>query len=305
MSTAVPENTYLPPAIDHTDVAPGVETVRVEHVHVRYRSHEDVTKSLRGMFATMGRRKPDKGKNKKRYVHALKDITFTAYAGEAIGVIGSNGSGKSTLMRAISGLLPISEGAVYARSTPMLLGVGAVLNKDLSGRRNIMLGGLALGLTRDQVLEREKDIIEFAGIKEAIDRPMRTYSSGLKARLQFAISAAVEPEILIIDEALSVGDRAFQKKSEQRVRELRDTAGTVFIVSHGMRSIRQTCTRVLWIEDGVLMADGPPDEVIPRYNGHDPAERRRRRKQARRKRRRQERRAQEAAEAAKAAVGEG
>ncbi|MPZ73401.1 MAG: ATP-binding cassette domain-containing protein [Nitriliruptorales bacterium] len=236
------------------------------------------------MLATFGRgRRP-------RHVHALKGVSFTAYAGEAIGVIGSNGSGKSTLMRAIAGLLPISEGVVSARSTPMLLGVGAVLNRGLSGRRNIMLGGLALGLTRDGVLAREKEIIEFAGIKDAIDRPMATYSSGMKARLQFAISAAVQPEILIIDEALSVGDKSFRKKSEQRVRQLREAAGTVFIVSHGMKSIRNTCTRVLWIEDGVLMADGDPDDVIARYNGHDPAERRSRRRAARRRRRRKARR---------------
>lgn len=284
MSTAVPENTYLPPPATQTDTTTGTPTVRAEDVHVRYGVHEDVTKSLRAMVATLGRGR------RHRHVHALKGVSFTAYAGEAIGVIGSNGSGKSTLMRAIAGLLPITEGAVYARSTPMLLGVGAVLNKALSGRRNIMLGGLALGLTREEVLAREKEIIAFAGIKEAIDRPMATYSSGMKARLQFAISAAVEPEILIIDEALSVGDKTFRKKSQRRVRELREAAGTVFIVSHGMKSIRNTCTRCLWIEDGVLMADGEPDEVIALYSGKDPAERRERRNRRRRRRRRRKER---------------
>lgn len=289
------ENTYLPaPAVD-TELSDGVVTVRAENVHVRYRVYEDVTRSLRSMFATAGRGR------RHRHVHALKGVTFEAHAGEVIGVIGANGSGKSTLMRAIAGLLPVSEGAVYARSIPMLLGVGAVLNKALSGRRNIVLGGLALGLTRAEVLERESAIIEFAGIQQAIDRPMNTYSSGMKARLQFAISAAVEPDILIIDEALSVGDRDFKRKSQQRIRELRDRAGTVFIVSHGMKSIRVTCSRVLWIDDGILKADGPPEVVIPLYRGRKavgPKAQRRRQRRMRRRRRRAQRAAAEAAAAA-------
>ncbi len=183
----MPDPTYLaPPAVD-ADVDEGTVTIRVENLHVRYRVYEDVHRTLRSMFVTRGRGRMH------REVHAIRGVSFTARAGEAIGVIGSNGSGKSTLMRAIAGLLPVTEGTVYARFTPMLLGVGAVLNKSLSGRRNILLGGLALGLTREQVEEREEEIIDFAGIRDAIDLPMKTYSSGMGARLQFAISAAVEP----------------------------------------------------------------------------------------------------------------
>ncbi|MBW3594581.1 MAG: ABC transporter ATP-binding protein, partial [Actinobacteria bacterium] len=241
-----------------------MEMVRADHIHVRYRLYVDVKQTLRGLVASAGRRR------RFREIHAINDVSFTAYAGEAIGVIGANGSGKTTLMRAIAGLLPVNEGAVYARATPMLLGVGAVLNKNLSGRRNIILGGLALGLTKQQILEREQEIIEFAGIGEAIDWPMKTYSSGMSARLQFAVSAAVRPEILIIDEALSVGDRDFKKKSARRIEELRQTAGTVFLVSHSMRQVRQSCTRALWLDKGKLMADGPVDEVIEAYSDNHP-----------------------------------
>jgi teichoic acid transport system ATP-binding protein len=264
MSTDVAEPTVAGPAQAGT-VELGHVTIRAESVHVRYRVYADINQSVRSWLATMA------GRRKRRYreVHAVNDISFEAHAGEVIGVIGPNGSGKSTLMRAISGLLPVNEGAVYASATPMLLGVGAVLNKSLSGRRNIMIGGLALGLTKEQVLEREKEIIEFADIGEAIDLPMKTYSSGMSARLQFSISAAVRPEILIIDEALSVGDRDFRKRSRQRIEELRESAGTVFLVSHSMQSIRKSCSRVLWLERGELRMEGPPDEVIPEYNGSD------------------------------------
>lgn len=291
------DSTYMPPAADG-DTAVGVPTVRVEDVHVRYRVYEDVSRSLRALFATGGRGR------RHREVHALKGVSFVAHAGEAIGVIGPNGSGKSTLMRAIAGLLPVNEGAVYASSTPMLLGVGAVLDKSLSGRRNILLGGLALGLSREEVQAREREIIEFSGIGHAIDLPMKTYSSGMSARLQFAISAAVRPEILIVDEALSVGDRDFRQKSRRRIRELRDAAGTVFIVSHNMKSLRDTCSRVLWIEDGLVRADGDAGEVISQYNGLGAGHRRRLQKQ-RRKRRRAARAAKRAQEEAPEPGGDG
>jgi teichoic acid transport system ATP-binding protein len=236
-----------------------VETVRAVDLHVRYRVYQDVKPTMTSLMANLGRRR------EYREVHAIQGVSFSTYRGEAVGIIGPNGSGKSTLMQAIAGLLPPASGEVYAHSMPMLLGVGAVLNRKLSGRRNILLGGLALGLTRSQVAEREQEIIDFAGLADSIDRPMKTYSSGMQSRLQFAISSAVEPEILIIDEALSVGDASFKAKSEARIRQLRESAGTVFLVSHSMGSIRSTCTRVLWIQDGLIQLDGTPDEVIPHY----------------------------------------
>jgi teichoic acid transport system ATP-binding protein len=282
----VADTTYVVPTSGARNITEGMVMIQVEHVHVRYRVYEDVKQTMRALVASAGRRR------RFREVHAVTDVSFTAYAGEVVGVIGSNGSGKTTLMRAIAGLLPVNEGAVYARATPMLLGVGAVLNKTLSGRRNILLGGLALGLSKQQVLEREQEIIDFAGIGDAIDRPMKTYSSGMSARLQFAISAAVRPEILLIDEALAVGDKDFKKKSKKRIEELRQSAGTVFLVSHSMQQIRQTCTRALWLKNGRIQKDGAPDEVIAAYNGSD----RRRKERRQRKKRKAERALQQLAE---------
>lgn len=200
-----------------------------------------------------------------REVHALKGVSFTAYENETIGVIGSNGSGKSTLMRALTGLTPPAAGAVYARSRPNLLGVGAALLPNLSGSRNIVLGGLAMGLSRHEVEQLKADIAEFAELGDSIDLPMRTYSSGMQARLKFSIAAARSHDILIIDEALAVGDKRFRKRSEARIRELATEAGTIFLVSHSMSSIRDTCKRTIWINKGELVMDGPTDEVVKAY----------------------------------------
>src|SRR5699024_9519604 len=198
-------------------------------------------------------------------VHALKGVSFVAHRNESIGVIGTNGSGKSTLMRSITGLTPTSEGTIYAKSRPNLLGVGAALIPDLSGARNIIIGFLALGLTRSQVEEKFDDIVEFTGLEDFIDLPMRTYSSGISQRLKFAIATSVQHEILIVDEALNVGDKKFRDRSEGRIRSIRENADTVFLVSHSKRSIKDTCNRTLWIEKGELRADGPSAAVIKEY----------------------------------------
>lgn len=198
-------------------------------------------------------------------VHAVKSVSFRVDAGESVGLIGSNGSGKSSLLRGIAGLEPLSSGAVYASAQPSLLGVGAALINDLSGARNIVLGCLALGFTREEVDERFDDIVEFSGLGEFIDMPMRTYSSGMSARLKFSIAATRPSDILLIDEALSVGDRAFRKRSDRRIRELQEASGTVFLVSHSMEAVRGACERALWLEKGVLRADGPVDAVIDEY----------------------------------------
>ena len=154
---------------------------------------------------------------------------------------------------------------MYARSRPNLLGVGAALLPNLSGSRNIVLGGLAMGFTKAEVLELREEIGEFAELGDSLDLPMRTYSSGMQARLKFSIAAARSHDILIIDEALAVGDRAFRKRSEARIREIRDEAGTIFLVSHSMGSIRDTCERTIWINKGVLEMDGPTDKVVKAY----------------------------------------
>lgn len=235
--------------------------VVVEDVHVEYKV---LATGKRATSADSARKLLQRSRST-RSVHALKGISFTAYENDSIGIIGSNGSGKSTLMRAIVGLTPTTQGAIYAASRPSMLGVGAALIKDLSGDRNVILGGLALGLSRDEIEAKYDEVVEFSGIRDFIELPMRTYSSGMTARLKFAIATARDHEILIVDEALAVGDQGFRDRSEARIREIRDNAGTVFLVSHSMRSIRDTCNRVIWINKGVLMMDGKPEDVIPAY----------------------------------------
>ncbi|MEY4450234.1 MAG: hypothetical protein RLZZ304_609 [Actinomycetota bacterium] len=203
-----------------------------------------------------------------REVHAIKGLSFTIYEGESVGIIGSNGSGKSSLMRAIAGLTPLSKGAIYSSARPTLLGVGAVMLPNLSGEKNIILGGLALGFNKKQIEADVEKITDFAGLQEFIDLPMRTYSSGMSARLRFSIAASRDHEILIVDEALAVGDMEFRKRSEARMREMRDNAGNLFLVSHSMQSILDTCNRVIWIEKGELMMDGDPQTVVDAYNKH-------------------------------------
>ena len=198
-------------------------------------------------------------------VHALRGVSFVAYEGESIGVIGHNGSGKSTLMKAIAGLVPPARGAVYASARPSLLGVGAALIPQISGEKNITLGTLALGMTPAESRAAYQGIVDFTEMEEYLDLPMRTYSSGMTARLKFGIAMAKSHSILLIDEALSVGDKSFKSKSEERIREARGSAGTVFLVSHSMRSIMDSCERTIWIDHGRLVMDGPSSEVVDTY----------------------------------------
>lgn len=199
---------------------------------------------------------------------AVRNVSFAAHRGEAIGLVGANGSGKSTLLRALAGLLPVDSGEVFTSARPTLLGVNAALMNDLSGRRNIELGGLAMGMTRAEIARAHDGIVEFSGVNargDFISRPMRDYSSGMSARLRFAIAASCEHDILLIDEALATGDRAFRRKSAARVRELRAKAGTVFLVSHDHGSVREMCSRVIWLDGGRVRLDGPAEEVLAAY----------------------------------------
>ncbi|GAA1497682.1 ABC transporter ATP-binding protein [Paeniglutamicibacter kerguelensis] len=238
--------------------------VIVDDLHVKYQ----VYSSGKSVGTAGARRLLAPSTRGIREVHAVKGVSFVAYENESIGVIGSNGSGKSTLMRSIVGLTPPASGSVYASSRPNLLGVGAALISDLSGDKNITLGGLALGFNRKEVDELRDDIVKFAELEEFIDLPMRTYSSGMSARLKFAIAASKQHEILIVDEALAVGDARFRKRSEARIREIRENAGTVFLVSHSMNSILDTCNRVLWINKGVLEMDGDAKTVVDAYKAY-------------------------------------
>lgn len=201
-------------------------------------------------------------------VKAVTDASFVVHHGESVGIIGRNGSGKSTILRAIAGLIPPTKGSVWVDGRAALLGVNAVLMSGLSGERNVVIGGQALGLSPQEVKERYQEIVDFSGINEKgdfITLPMRTYSSGMAARLRFSIAAAKKHDVLLVDEALATGDKGFRKRSEQRVRELRESAGTVFLVSHQLSSIRDTCERTIWLESGELRMDGPTDEVIRAY----------------------------------------
>ena len=245
-----------------------VPTVIVDDVHVVYRVHGARGKGASSPVASLKRMVTGKRLASVVEVHAVKGVSFIAYRGEAIGLIGSNGSGKSTLLRAIAGVLPIERGTLYTMGQPSLLGVNAALMNDLPGERNVALGCLAMGMTPAEVKEKTAGIIEFSGINERGEfssMPMRTYSSGMAARLRFSIAAAKKHDVLLIDEALATGDARFRRRSEQRVRELRSEAGTVFLVSHTNQSIRDTCERTIWLESGVIRADGPTDDVIKEY----------------------------------------
>ncbi|MDX3382110.1 ABC transporter ATP-binding protein [Streptomyces niveiscabiei] len=249
---------------------PRVPTVIAQDVHIVYRVNgaKGGKGSATAALSRIVKRRKGGEERGVRKVHAVRGVSFTAYRGEAIGLIGTNGSGKSTLLRAIAGLLPPESGKVYTDGQPSLLGVNAALMNDLTGERNVVLGGLAMGMSREQVKERYQEIVDFSGINEKgdfISLPMRTYSSGMAARLRFSIAAAKDHDVLMIDEALATGDRKFQVRSEERIRELRKQAGTVFLVSHSNKSIRDTCDRVLWLERGELRMDGPTDAVIKEY----------------------------------------
>ncbi len=198
-------------------------------------------------------------------IHALRGVTFDVHVGESVGVVGPNGSGKTTMLQATTGLLPVSGGEILVRSVPTFLGVQAVLRNQLTGRRNIEIGLLAQGLDRAGADDLLPAVVEFTSLGNAIDMRMETYSSGMRARLHFAVATATSPEILLIDEALAVGDRSFREKSAQRLDKHRADSGTVLLVSHNLSEIRRSCDRVIWLQDGLIVADGPTDEVLASY----------------------------------------
>lgn len=192
-------------------------------------------------------------------------MSFTTYEGEQVGIVGQNGSGKSTLLRIIAGVEPPTSGEIRATSTPVLLGVNAALIGSLSGEGNIRLGLLSLGKTKAEVDALMPGIAALAGLGPAIKRPMGTYSSGMAARLRFSIAAAYNPHILLIDEALGTGDAAFASRSEKVIERLRESAGTIFLVSHAAQTIEETCTRAIWMHNGEMIADGQAVEVARKY----------------------------------------
>lgn len=198
-------------------------------------------------------------------VRALRKTTFTASSGECIGILGKNGAGKSTLLNLIAGSESPTTGTVKVSDQPTLLGISAALQSHLTGRVNVRLGLLAMGLQPVEAQQLSDSVLEWGGLEEAADRPMRTYSAGMKSRLKFSIATAVRREILLVDEALSAGDSTFAERAADRMNEFLNEAGTVFIVSHAAGTIEKYCTRVLWLHGGRIIADGDTESISKSY----------------------------------------
>jgi ABC-type polysaccharide/polyol phosphate transport system ATPase subunit len=197
---------------------------------------------------------------------ALEDVDLTINKGEAFGIIGRNGAGKSTLLRVMARTLKPDEGTinVYGKTSTLLqLGVG--FNMELSGRRNVMLGGLAAGLRKSEIDAKFDSIVDYAELGSAIDRPVRTYSSGMFSRLAFSVGMSLEPNILLLDEVLAVGDESFRAKSMATMRDLLARAGTIVFVSHAMPNVAEFCDRVMWLEDGKPRMIGEAEAVVAAY----------------------------------------
>ncbi|HEY5137385.1 MAG TPA: ABC transporter ATP-binding protein [Candidatus Nanopelagicales bacterium] len=238
--------------------------VKVEHLDVVYRTSYEKVPTFKSALKRLG-----KGERVVKEVLALQDVSFEITHGTVLGIVGHNGAGKSTLMRAISGILPPSSGRIEVHgrlSTLLALGVG--FNTALSGTENVMLGGLAAGLSRDEVNERYQEIADFAELGDFIDMPMRTYSSGMFSRLAFSVAVHMEPDVLIIDEALSAGDAKFKKKAAQKMDELMGQARTMLLVSHALGTIKDMCNDAIWLDHGRLMRRGDPTEIVNAYLKH-------------------------------------
>ena len=198
--------------------------------------------------------------------YALKEVSFQIGRGESVAIVGSNGAGKSTLLSLIAGISSPNEGRVHVEGkVAALLDLGSGFHPELTGRENIHLNGALLGLKRRQVIEKEESIIDFAGLSDFIDEPLKTYSSGMTMRLAFSVAIELDPDILIVDEVLAVGDLAFQTKCLAKVRQFVDEGKTMLAVSHSAATIRELCRRAIWLDHGKLMMDGEIDAVIQAY----------------------------------------
>lgn len=235
--------------------------IEVNDVSMRFRMGNDNITSLKEYLVRLALRKIS-------YSHfeALKHVSFKVPRGEVVGLIGHNGAGKSTILKVISGIMKPTEGSVTVKSNVVpMLELGSGFDPDMTGRENIFLNGAILGYSKEFLESKYDEIVEFAEIGEFIDVPMRNYSSGMKARLGFSVATVVQPEILIVDEVLAVGDAMFQRKSLNRMMELMSGGATVLFVSHSLEDIRSLCNRVAWLDHGELKMYGPSDEVCDAY----------------------------------------
>jgi ABC-type polysaccharide/polyol phosphate transport system ATPase subunit len=200
---------------------------------------------------------------------ALEDVTFAAQQGDAIGVIGQNGAGKSTLLLTIAGILKPDRGTMrtFGRVSTLLT-LGAGFDPDMTGRENVFLNGAFLGFHRAKIEEVFPAIVEFSGLQAFIDVPLRKYSAGMRTRLAFAIASHVEPEVLLLDEVLGVGDEAFRARSSERIFELMEAANVIVLVSHDLAFVQRTCTKVLWLHEGRTAAFGEPAAVVAKYQAY-------------------------------------
>lgn len=237
------------------------QVIRLDGVSVRYRvPHERYATLKEHAIRTLQRRM--------RYddFWALRDVNLQIRRGEVVGIIGRNGAGKSTLLKVISRVLHPTTGRVQLRGRiAPLLEFGAGFHPELTGRENIFLNGAILGFSRAQMESKFQDVVDFAELSDFIDAPLRTYSSGMVARLGFAVATDVDPDVLIVDEVLSVGDAAFQKKSFERIQAFRASSVTILFVSHNLDAVQSMCTRGIWIDHGRIIADGTAESVVRQY----------------------------------------
>ncbi len=246
--------------------------IEVENVSMMFNLGIDKGFSLKQGFVDLfsaKRRRERRERREKNNFWALRNINFTVAKGEVIGFIGPNGAGKSTLLKVVAGVMKPTEGrvAAYGNICPMIE-LGAGFDSQLTARENIFLDGAIMGYSRDFIAERFDDIVDFSELRDFLDVPVQNFSSGMTARLAFSIATIVDPEILIVDEILSVGDAAFQNKSEKKMMDMIGGGTTVLFVSHSIQQIKNLCTRVVWIDKGQVRMIGPAEEVCDRYIEH-------------------------------------
>ena len=235
--------------------------IEVNHVSMRFNLSKEKHESLKEYFLAMA-----KGKLQFDEFYALRDVSLTVEPGDFYGLVGLNGSGKSTLLKVISGVYKPSQGNVKVSGTiAPLIELGAGFDMDLTARENIYLNGTVLGYTPKYIDSKFDEIVEFSELRDFLDVPLKNYSSGMVARIAFAIATITKPDILIADEILSVGDFLFQQKCEQRMQELMSGGTTVILVSHSIEQVERMCNKVAWLDHGVIRMDGPVEEVCAAY----------------------------------------